>query len=130
MQFESPTTQGDPVEWSDINGALLILDVIEVTQEINTVHGPADAVRANVYVVEGTRAGAEYNDALIFPRMLKSQLRGKVGKKVLGRLTQGEAKRGQSPPWMLEAARAGDADKATEHLARRATSQFTDADVI
>jgi hypothetical protein len=128
-QFEDPASSSG-IEWKTLNGALLVIEPQEVIHGITTSFGDRDAVRANVTVVEGNTAGAEYTDTLIFPAVLQSQLASKVGKKVLGRLTQGQAKPGQSPPWMLEAARAGDADKATEHLARRATSQFTDADVI
>jgi hypothetical protein len=124
QQFESPASSSG-IDWKTLNGCLLILEVSEVVHGITTSFGDRDAVRANISVVEGPSAGAEYQDTLVFPAVLQSQLSSKVGKMVLGRLTQGQAKPGQSPPWMLEEARAGDSDKATEFLARRTTSQLS-----
>lgn len=97
------------IKWADLQGALLILDVKSVEEGIMTTFGESDAVRADVHVVDGAQAGTTYPDALVFPKGLASQLRPNVGQKVLGRLGQGQAKPGQSPPWLL--AEATDADK-------------------
>ena len=51
-------------------------------------------------------------DTLVFPKLLQSQLRSQIGKKVLGRLGQGSAKPGQSAPWLLNEASADDIAKA------------------
>jgi hypothetical protein len=114
-QFESPAT-GTGIDWADLKGALLIVDVREVVKDINTVHGTTDAVRADVTVVDGPHAGDEYTDTLIFPRALKAQTAPKVGKKVLGRLGQGEAKPGMNPPWRLADASEADYAAATQFL--------------
>ncbi len=97
------------VDWSEHVGALLLLTVHGIEYDIQTVHGMSNAVRADVVVLDGPKRGTEYADALVFPKLLQSQLRSRVGQKVLGRLGQGEAKRGQSAPWQLNA--ATDADK-------------------
>ena len=92
-------------------GSLLLVTVYEETDPINTVHGPQTAVRADVVAIDGELAGETYDDALIFPRVLKSQLRRSAGgMMVLGRLGQGTKKPGQNPPWTLAA--ATDEDKA------------------
>lgn len=114
-QFESPAS-GTGIDWADYKGALLIVDVREVVKDINTVHGITDAVRADITVVDGPHAGAIHIDALIFPRALKAQTAPMVGKKVLGRLGQGEPKPGMNPPWRLANATDLDVNAATQFL--------------
>lgn len=93
---------GGSFDAEELHGSLLVIWPTEVETDVPTVHGDADAVRANILVVDGEKAGEYIEEALIFPRILVSSLRGKVGRQVLGRLGQGEAKRGQSAPWILE----------------------------
>jgi hypothetical protein len=109
MQFNDPSSS-DLLPLDSLLGRLLLFTVYEETDPINTVHGPQTAVRADVTVLDGELAGTKYDDALIFPRVLKSQLRRSAGGMlVLGRLGQGAKKPGQNPPWTLNA--ASDADK-------------------
>lgn len=110
MNFNDPSSS-DLLPLDQLLGSLLLVTVYEETDPINTVHGPQTAVRADVAVIDGELAGTKYDDALIFPRVLKSQLRRSAGgQMVLGRLGQGVKKPGQNPPWTLAA--ATDADKA------------------
>jgi hypothetical protein len=118
-QFEtpgSPTNTSDRVQWEDLNGCLLIIDVHDVIRDITTVHGVADAISADVSVVDGQGAGQTYKDILVFPRVLKGQLEERIGKRVLGRLGQGEAKGGKTAPWRLADATPQDTATATEFL--------------
>lgn len=108
--FDEPGTPGAGVEWKELLGALLIIDVHAVKTGIQTTYGLSDAVQATVTIADGPQAGTVHPDTLIFPRVLQSQLSGKIGAKILGRLGQGVAKPGQDPPWMLNP--ATDADKA------------------
>lgn len=109
MTFNDPSSS-DLLPLDDLVGALLLFTVYEETDEINTVHGPQTAVRADVVVLDGDKEGETYSDSLIFPRVLKSQLRRSAGgMMVLGRLGQGNKKPGQNPPWTLTA--ASEADK-------------------
>lgn len=109
--FNDPSSS-DLLPLDDVLGSLLLLTVYEETDEINTVHGPQTAVRADVVVLDGKLEGEKFEDTLIFPRVLKSQLRRSAGgHMVVGRLAQGTKKPGQNPPWTLNA--ATDADKAT-----------------
>lgn len=108
--FNDPSSS-DLLPLDDLLGSLLLLTVYEETDPLNTVHGPQTAVRADVVVLDGTLTGESYQDTLIFPRVLKSQLRrSSGGHMVVGRLGQGNKKPGQNPPWTLTA--ATEADKA------------------
>lgn len=111
-EFGTPST-ATGIKWSDLNGSLLLITAKSLETDITTVHGPSNAVQADVVVLDGPDAGDEYIDTLVFPKVLQSNLKSAIGtgKRVLGRLGQGEKKAGQSPPWILTA--ATDADKAT-----------------
>lgn len=98
----APPAKGSMVDWADLLGSLLIIDVEGVEHDIPTVHGNAEnVVKATVTVVDGAKAGEVYPNTLIFPLVLVSSLSPRVGSKVLARLTQGEAKPGKSAPWVL-----------------------------
>ena len=111
-EFSDPSTG---VKITDFKGSLLIVEPTEFVESINTAFGETTAVRANVHVLDGTDDGEPqvHEDALIFPRVLQSTLKSKVGKgKVLGRLAQRPpSKAGQSPAWVLNP--ASDDDKRT-----------------
>ena len=99
--FETPGHGGDRINLPDVLGDLLLFTVHSVERDIETAFGNSDAVKCDVAVLDGTLADTTYNDTLIFPRVLQSQLSGRTGKMVLGRLEQGVAKKGQSAPWQL-----------------------------
>lgn len=122
--FSTPAPASGGVSWADFNGALLIIEPLSVEQGIKTTFGDTEAVRANVHVVDGPRANEVHNDTLVFPTILRSQLRSKIGEKVLGRVGQGQAKPGQSAPWILQEAEPADIQAGTEYLNRQQSSQF------
>jgi len=64
----------------------------------------------------GNGKGGTFDNALIFQRVLISQLSPNIGKKVLGRLGLGAAKPGQSPPFTLSEATTADRETATRYL--------------
>jgi len=101
---------GDKLPLAELNGALLLIEPLEALKDVQTTFGATDPVRANVHALDGTNAGQVYDDTLIFPKILASQLRDKIGSPVVARLGQGIAKPGQSAPWTLNA--VTDADKA------------------
>lgn len=125
--FATPSAPGDGIKWADHLGALLLVDVLGIEAGMQTVHGPTDAVRANVAVIDGTGAGATYDDTLIFPKILASQTKNNVGQKVLGRLSQGAAKPGQSAPWILAEATADDIAKAEAWVKQNQAPAVTSA---
>lgn len=101
---QSVRPPGDGIDYKEHYNELLHIEVLGVETGINTVHGPTDAVRANVTPLDGPTAGTTIADTLIFPKVLQSQLKGSVGQSVIGRLGQGQAKPGQSAPWLLNPA--------------------------
>jgi hypothetical protein len=120
-EFASPAT-ANGIKWADVNGALVMVKVLSIETGIQTAFGASDAVRGDVTVVDGAGRGDDYKDCLIFPKALQSQLRPNVGKTVLGRVTQGAAKPGQSAPWLLAEASDADRKSASEFLAGVAVS--------
>lgn len=106
--FASPAA-ATGIDWKALHGALLLFTVNGIEEGIKTVHGDSSAVRADVAVLDGELKGEDYADTLVFPKVLQSQLKSRIGQKVLGRLGQGQAKPGQSAPWLL--AEATEADK-------------------
>lgn len=98
--FARPATTSG-ITWADLEGALLAIRVTDFEPEIKTAHGPSSAVVADVFVLDGADKGAEYLDALIFPKVLQSQLRSRMGDLVLGRLGKGAKQPGKSAPWSL-----------------------------
>ncbi len=101
MPFSTPST-ATGITWADLKGSLLAIAVHSKETGIQTVHGPSNAIRADVTVLDGPKRGESYEDTLIFPKVLQSNLGPRVGELVLGRLGQGHAKKGQSAPWTLE----------------------------
>lgn len=115
--FATPATASGGIAWADVKGALVLVDVLSVETGINTSFGETDAVRANVAVLDGAQKGETYEDTLVFPKVLQSQLKSRVGQKVLGRVSQGQAKPGQSAPWVLAEATEADIVIGTAYLA-------------
>lgn len=122
-EYATPSAGGgDKLPLADLEGALLRIDVLEALTDVATSFGPANPIRANVVALDGRNKGDDYDDTLIFPRVLASQLKGSVGKVVLGRLGKGTAKSGQSAPWMLSAPTDDDiavARKYDAHIAEK-----------
>jgi hypothetical protein len=117
MTFNDPGEPGgDSLPLNDVLGSLLLFTVRKETDVIDTKFGPNTAIAADVAVLDGPHKGDTYEDTLIFPRVLKGQLRGSIGGMVLGRLEQGEKKDGKSPPWRLAPATAEDKTVGEKYL--------------
>lgn len=122
-EFSAPASAVG-INWADLKGTLLLFHVKAVESDVQTSFGVAHPVRADVVVLDGTDAGDTYDDTLVFPKALIGQLKSKVGGKVLGRLGQGAAKPGQSPPWLLSDATEDDKKVARGYLAKNAPPPF------
>jgi hypothetical protein len=118
-EFVSAAPPSGGIDWAQHKGALLVIEPLSFEVGIKTSFGDADATKANIYVLTGPDTAEEYPEALIFPKLLASQTKSQIGKKVVGRLGQGVAKPGQSAPWLLEEASAEDLEKAKTYLAGR-----------
>lgn len=121
-------TQSVGIDWKEWLGKLFVVEPLEVEKNVSTVHGESDAVRANVYILLGKGKVEEMEDTLIFPKVLQSQTRRKIGAYVVGRLEQGEAKRGQNPPWQFAAPTDTDIKKATAFIATQSVSGADEPD--
>lgn len=117
-EFVSAAPPSGGITWSDHKGALLILEPLSYEEGINTAFGTADAVKANIWVLNGPDSADEFPEALVFPKLLASQLKSQIGNKVVGRVGQGVAKPGQSAPWILEPATPDDIAKAQAYLSK------------
>lgn len=113
-------------------GKLFVIEPLEVIPTMTTTQGEAtNVVQANIWVLLGKDKASgefkvhEYPEALIFPVAIKSQTRKEIGSVVVGRLAQGENKKG-NPPWLLSEATAADLARAgefwTQHSLRSAAS--------
>lgn len=103
--FAQPASGGDAFKPKDNGGALVLVKPHTLEQDVQTDYGVSDAVKATVGVVDGPNAGEIYEDTLIFPKLLQSQLKKYVGtgQIVIGRMGQAPARKpGQSPAWKLE----------------------------
>lgn len=100
--FDNPGTTAR-IDWADLLGRLLLITA-ESEETVQTAYGESKPVRASVVVVDGPNGPEEYADTLIFPRILAGQVRGNIGtgRMNLGRVGQGNAKNGQSAPWILQ----------------------------
>lgn len=123
--FDAPGSASG-VKWEELNGRLLLVQPLAEEKDIPTAFGSASAVRANVTVLDGPTAGEEFADTLIFPKVLQSQVKGNcgTGRFNLGRLGKGNAKPGQSAPWMLGDPTDSDKDAARAHLAAKTKPPF------
>ena len=99
-QFDSPSTGAKITEYE---GQLLLCTPTDHREAIATAFGPADAVVTDLVVLDGPHAPQREAGVLVFQKALQGQLRPKIGtgRMVLGRLGRGQAKAGQSAPWVL-----------------------------
>lgn len=123
--FAQPSS-GDMFSANENDGRLCLFENIEEAPGISTVHGNVDAVRADVTVLDAPDGVAEYNHSIVFGSALIPTLRAAIkdGKPLLGRIGQGVAKPGQSPPWLLNEFSAEDAAKAGQYITNRSAGQF------
>lgn len=113
--FDSPASG---VKITTFEGELLLVAPKEFKEGVLTSFGPADYVEADVTVLDGQHKGEHHGAVRMFQKQLIGQLRPKVGtgRMVLGRLGRGEAKAGQSAPWVLKDPTEDDKNKARQHL--------------
>lgn len=113
-EFAAPASAAG-LDFNEMNGHLVVVEVEGHETGIVTANGERDAIRATLHDVD---AAETHEDVLIFPKVLVSSLKPRVGQKVLGRIGQGVAKPGQNPPWVMQDASADQAaaKKASDYL--------------
>lgn len=94
---------GSYVAIKDLLGELVLFTPTEYIEEVKTDFGDKDAVMTDIVVL--SQGGVEYEDAMIFQGSLIGALKRKIptGRKLLGVVAKGEAKKGQNAPYILEA---------------------------
>ena len=122
-QFSSPASMSD-FRLADALGLLILVKPTEFREQIETAHGPTDAVAADVVILDGDRAGDEIDDALIFGKVVINQVKRSIGGMVLGRVSQGVKQKGKNAPWQLSDPTDADKDVARAYLAKASTPPF------
>ena len=125
-QFQQPgiSNPEDKFVPAENNGALLLFFPTQLQTQVKTAHGEADAVAARIVRLNDGRV---YDNALIFPTGLVTQLKGAVPDgMVLGTLYQGENTKG-NPPWLLRPHNEQEVQQAEAWLAANPRNQFQSA---
>jgi hypothetical protein len=99
--FNDPAPSGDSMPLEGLNGHTVLVKPIAHEAGIVTTFGEKDAIRINVVDLN---TGEHALGALWFAGAIIGSLKTQVGQYVLARIAQGNAKPGQKPPWLLEAA--------------------------
>jgi hypothetical protein len=116
-QLTGATASSSGIDMEENKGKLFVIEPFEVEKGVETTHGTADATRCNVWVIRSKDGSKydEYEDTLIFQKVLQGQLRKHLGKSVIfGRLAQGEAKPGKNKPWVLSDPTPSDTEVASK----------------
>lgn len=97
--FDAPTSGGsDSVRPADLEGHVLVVEPIEYRPSVSTKYGDRDAIQV---IVHDISEKTSHDDVLFFGSALIATLKRDIGKKVLAKMGKGEAKPGQSAPWIL-----------------------------
>ena len=134
MSNDDPFTSassGDRI--TDLDGQLLLITPIGYVEKVDTAFGETDAVDADVVALDGDNGPESFDGMKIFQGALIGVLKRaakfnndfpagdpKTGrpKMLLGRLGRGEAKKGQSAPWILTPPSEDDKQLARDYLAK------------
>ncbi|QBZ73537.1 hypothetical protein SEA_MISCHIEF19_52 [Streptomyces phage Mischief19] len=111
-------TAGSYVAVKDLLGELVLFTPSEYVEDQPTDFGNKDAVITDL-VVLSQEGQPEYADVMIFQGSLIGALKRKIpqGRKLLGRVDKGEAKKGQNAPYILTAPTDEDKQTARNYLA-------------
>ena len=126
IEFAAPGTggSGDTLAPADVEGHVLVVEPQEYIASMATTFGDKDAIRVTVHDIS---AQATAHDVLWFPGGLIGALKGRIGQRVLGVMSRGTAKAGQSAPWILVDASGNDAAvaAATAYLTGQVAASIT-----
>lgn len=98
MEFAAPAASGATLKPADVEGHLLVVEPLEYVATMTTAFGESDAVRVTVHDINDQ---ATHESVLWFSSALVGSLKGSIGKRVLAVMGKGQAKPGQSAPWVL-----------------------------
>lgn len=116
--FDTPTS--DFVKVSDFPlGTLLLFTPSEHKRSVKTSMGESDAVVTDIVALNDDATGDEHTDVMVFQRALVGTLKRNAGtgRQILGVLDRGEAKKGQSAPYILNVPTDAQKDVARKYIA-------------
>jgi hypothetical protein len=98
IEFATLSSDMATVRPVDVEGHLLVVEPLEFRQGVQTSMGESDAVLCRVHDIT---ASTTYDDVMWFSRVLVGRLSKRIGQKVVGVMGKGEAKVGQTAPWII-----------------------------
>lgn len=118
-------TAGSYVQVKDLLGELVLFTPTEYVEEVETQFGKKDGVTTDMVVLTAQGGPAEYTDQMIFQGSLIGALKRKIPTRrpLLGVIAKGEAKKGQSAPYILTAPTDEQQQMARDYLAGRKVEQ-------
>lgn len=122
--FDAPASSGAGLKPADVEGHLLVVEPLDHVPSMVTAYGDSDAIRVTVHDISAQQT---HENVLWFPKALVGSLKLSIGKRVLGVMGKGQAKAGQSAPWVLVDA-SGNADAvkaATAYLTGQVAQTMT-----
>lgn len=123
-------TAGTYVAVKDLLGELVLFSPTEYVEEVKTDFGDKDAVMTDLVVLTAEGGPTEYQDVMIFQGSLIGQLKRKIqgGRKLLGVIAKGEAKKGQNAPYILASPDDAQKQMARDYLAGRTVEAATSSE--
>ena len=105
--FSSASGSSEKVIVAENLGRLMLISPKEVLASVPTIHGDKEALVADVTFLDTTGKGKHetHTDVRIFQGVLIGKLKTSIGKPmpVLGTLAKGQAQKGKSAPWVIDA---------------------------
>jgi hypothetical protein len=98
IEFATLSSDMATVRPVDVEGHLLVVEPLEFRQGVQTSMGESDAVVCRVHDIT---ASTTYDDVMWFSRVLVGRLSKRIGQKVIGVMGKGDAKPGQTAPWII-----------------------------
>lgn len=125
-------TAGTYVAVKDLLGELVLFSPTEYVEEVKTDFGDKDAVMTDLVVLTAEGGPTEYQDVMIFQGSLIGQLKRKIqgGRKLLGVIAKGEAKKGQNAPYILASPDDAQKQMARDYLAGRTVEAATSSEPV
>lgn len=97
--FDAPSGgSGNSVRPAELEGHVLVCEPMEYIGSMSTSYGETDAIRLVVHDISEKKS---HDDVIWFSSALVGSLKRDIGKMVLGQMGKGEAKAGQSAPWVI-----------------------------
>jgi hypothetical protein len=123
IDFSAPILTGSVLKPAEVENHLLVVIAKEFRPDVTTTLGLTDAVLVDVHDITD---GETHSDVMWFSKVLVSSLKDRMGQKVLAVMGKGNAKPGQSAPWLLKDA-SGEpkaVEAATAYLTGQVAAQI------